>query len=223
MDATQRHADESTAQRARDRLTERRLADTGRAHEREDRARATTSDVGEPTLLTELADGEVFDDPILHVLESFVVGVEDATRFDDVQCVVGAHRPRDVGQPVQVCADPPVLGGLLRGALEPAELALRLLADGVRHAGLVDLLAELVGGVFPAFLAELLADRRHLLAQDHLALSLLEVVRHLAPDALLHIDLASVSFAQARTISRRASTSVVSRTSTLRSKLMSGE
>ena len=51
----------------------------------------------------------------------------------DVEVVVGARRPRHVDQPVEVGADPAVLGRLLARALEPAELASRP-ARGRRRA-----------------------------------------------------------------------------------------
>src|SRR5206468_9593842 len=76
--AAERHAHELAAERPRDRLADRRLAGAGRADEREDGARLA---VGlDAPLLAQLADGDVLDDAVLHVLEPGVVGVEHLTR-----------------------------------------------------------------------------------------------------------------------------------------------
>ena len=75
--------DELAPERARDRLAERRLADAGRADEAEDRA-------GDVVL--QLRDGEVLDDPLLHLLEVVVVLVEDAPRLLEVEVVLGRLR-----------------------------------------------------------------------------------------------------------------------------------
>ena len=80
------------------------------------------------------------------------------------------------------------LAGLLAHALEAAELALGLLAHGLGHAGLVDLGAVLLDdrGVV---LAQLAADRLHLLAQEVLALLLLGAGLDVLADALAHLQL----------------------------------
>ena len=59
---------------------------------------------------------------------------------------------------------------------KPAQLLARLILDLLRHAGLGDRLVELghLGGLALLALAELALDRRHLLAQQHLALALVE-------------------------------------------------
>ena len=66
-----REAHELPSERVRDRVAERRLADTGRADEAEDLA---------GDLVAQLRDGEVLDDPVLHLLEVEVVGVEHLAR-----------------------------------------------------------------------------------------------------------------------------------------------
>ena len=93
------------------------------------------------------------------------------------------------------------LAALLARALEAAELALGLLAHVVGHAGLVDLRAVLVGDR-AVVLAELAADRLHLLAQHVLALllggALLDVVADAAADLQLGQALALERRARAR-------------------------
>ena len=68
------------------------------------------------------------------------------------------------------------------------ELALGLLAHGLRHAGLLDLRAVLLDDG-ALVLAELLADRLHLLAQEVLALLLLGARLDVVADALAHLHL----------------------------------
>ena len=177
-----------------------------------------------PRSLPELPDGQVLDDPVLHVLEPVVVGVEDGARLGDVEAVVGAEaHGTSISQSSYVRIHP-CSGDCseVRSSRPSSRSACSRTASGM--PGSVDLLAELVGGVFPAAIAELLADRRHLLAEDQLALALLEVLATPRRGCVSFTSIsASVSFAQARTISSRASTSIVSRTSTFRSKLRSGE
>src|SRR5919202_1731383 len=61
-----------------------------------------------------------------------------------IEPLLRALRPRHRDQPVEVAADHRRLARLLAHSLEPAELALRLLADVVGHPGLVDLGAVLL-------------------------------------------------------------------------------
>ena len=98
-----------------------------------------------------------------------MVGVEHLARGRRVEPLVRAVAPRHRQQPVEVGADHRRLAAGLAHALEPAELALGLLADVVGHLRLVDLRLVLLDhrGVV---LAQLLADRLHLLAQEVLAL-----------------------------------------------------
>src|SRR5207247_537870 len=66
--------------------------------------------------------------------------------------------------------------------------ALRLLLDGLRHAGLGDLLPVLVGDG-PLVLAQLLADRVQLAAEEVVALLLLRAGLDVLADALAHLEL----------------------------------
>ena len=118
-----------------------------------------------------------------------MVLVQDLPGLRDVQVVLGADVPRHVEEPVEVRADPALLGRLLGCPLKPRELALRLRTDVLRHVRLGDPLAVLLDDVLLGALAELLADRVHLLAQDVVALLLVEALLDLLADLLLHTDL----------------------------------
>ena len=117
-----------------------------------------------------------------------MVGVEHLAGADGVEHLVGGLGPRHGDQPVEVGADHRRLAGALAGALEPPELALGLLADLVGHAGFFDLRAVLLDdrGVV---LAQLLADRVHLLAQEVLALLVLGALGDVVVDALADLEL----------------------------------
>ena len=78
--AAEGDADELAAERAGDGLAQRRLADAGRADEREHGARAAAADDLQAALGATAAHGEVLDDAVLHVVEAVVVGVEDLAR-----------------------------------------------------------------------------------------------------------------------------------------------
>ena len=117
-----------------------------------------------------------------------MVLVEDLPRVRRVEPLLRALRPWHGEQPVEVAADDGGLGRLLADALEAAELALGLLGHGLRHSGLGDLRAVLVddGRVV---VAELLADRLELAAQDVLALLLLDAGLDVLADAAAHLHL----------------------------------
>ena len=107
--ATERDANELAPEGARDGLAERRLADAGGSDQRQDRARTATARLHETALGAELPDREVLEDPVLHVSQPFVVGVEHRPSFRDVEVVIRLRGPRHVEQPVEVGADPAVL------------------------------------------------------------------------------------------------------------------
>ncbi len=108
--AADRNPRELAPEAARDRVAERGLADPGRPDEAQDLP-------GHVAL--QLRDGEVLDDPLLHLLEVEVVLVEDLPCVVEVEVVLGHLGPRQAEDPVQVRADDPVLGGGRRQLLEP--------------------------------------------------------------------------------------------------------
>ena len=98
-----------------------------------------------------------------------MIGIEHLACVIGVEPLLGALAPWHRDQPVEVAADHAGLAALLAHPLQAPELLLGLLAHRVGHASLLDLGAVLLHnrGVV---VAELLADRLHLLAQDVLAL-----------------------------------------------------
>ena len=185
-DAAERHAHELASERTGDRLADRGLAGAGRADEGQDRAGLLVR--LDPALLAQLAHGDVLDDPVLDVLEARVVGVEHLARVRGVEPLLGALAPRHGEDPVEVVADHRGLGRAVALALEPAELALGLLAHLLGQLRLRDLRAVLLddGGVV---LAELLPDRLQLAAQDVLALLLRGALLDVVADAAAHLHL----------------------------------
>ena len=133
--------------------------------------------------LAELGSGDVLDDAVAHVLETGVVLVQDLARVLRVEALLGALAPRHREQPVEVVADHRRLGRLVAHALEPRELAVGLDLDVLGHLGLGDLLPVLLDDR-SLVLAQLLADRVELAAQDVLALLLLDSGLDVVLDAL---------------------------------------
>ena len=185
-DAAERHPHELAVERARDRLADRRLAGAGRPDQGQDRARPLV--VRDPAVLAELAHREVLDDAVLDVVEPGVVGVEHFPRADRVERLVAPLRPRHGDEPVEVRADHRGLAARVAHRLEAPQLALGLRPHVLGHAGFLDLRAVLVDDG-ALVLAELLADRVHLLAEEPLALLLLRALLDVVADAAPHLQL----------------------------------
>ena len=162
--AAEADADELAVHGARDRLTERGLADAGRPDKAEDRRLAVRR---------ELANGEIFDDPALDLLQPEMILVEDAARRRDVDRRLLGQRPRQVHQPIEVGPHHAVLARGLRHALQPAQLLARLIVDLLRHMRVGDRLFEFgdLGRLSLVRFAKLALNRRHLLAQQDLAVA----------------------------------------------------
>ncbi len=100
-----------------------------------------------------------------------MVCVEDLARMVRIEALGRALAPRHRQEPVEVGPDHRGLARLAH-PLQSAELSLGLIAHLVRHPRFVDL-APIVVDDRALVLAELLADRLELLAQEVLALLLL--------------------------------------------------
>ncbi len=188
VQAAEADADELAPERAGDRLADRGLAGARRADQGEDRPVGAAVLLALAALFAQLADGDELGDPFLHVLEAGVVGVQHLAGVDRVQPLLGALAPGHRDQPVQVAADHRGLGRLLALALEPAQLLLGLLGDRLRHLRLGDLVFVL-GDQVGLVLAQLLADRLHLLAQEVLSLLFLGAGLDVLADLGAHLRL----------------------------------
>ena len=175
MRAAEADADEFAAGGAGDALPERGLADAGRADKAQDRAAA---------LRVELVDRQVFEDAPLDLGEPEMVGVEDAAGLGDVDRLAGLDRPRQLDQPFEIGARHRIFAGRLGHPLEPGELALGVLLDLGRHLRLGDLFRELgdLLALGVVALAQFLLDRLHLLAQQELALAVVDLFLGLLAD-----------------------------------------
>ena len=147
----------------------------------------------------------------------------------DVEVVVGALAPRQLEHGVEpACGSsraPCSARACARAGRSPARSPSTVASvERVLLDELGELRAVVVDEVLVvAVLAQLLADRAHLLAQQELALVLLHALGHVLADPLVDSSSsASASLAQSSTFSTRASTSMVSSSSTLRSKERSG-
>ena len=180
-DAAKRHADELAARRLGDRLADRGLAGSRRTDQREDDAGPAR--VGHPALAPELAHRQVLGDALLHLVEPLVVGVEHFARVNGIEPLLGALRPGHRQQPVEVGADGRRLRVRVAQARQARRFAIGLLTDRLGHAGVRDLLPVVVRGR-ALVLAQLLADRVHLLAQEVVALLLLGAALDVLADPL---------------------------------------
>ena len=176
--AAHRDALEPALEGGRDRAPERSLADARRPDEAQDRA---------ARVRLQAPDGEELDDAVLDALDVVVVGVEHLARVAEVEVVLGRRVPRQRRDPLEIVADHAVLGRRLRQPLEPRELAVGDLAHLLGQLDLRELLAQLLDlGLGRVALPELLLDRLELLAQQVLALGLVELGLHLGLDARAH-------------------------------------
>ena len=132
----------------------------------------------------------------------------------DVDRLLRRQRPGQLDQPVEIGADHAGFGGGLRHPLVAAKLLARLAVRLRRHVGLGDGLGQLGDFLRLAVaFAELALDGRHLLAQDRLALALVESRLGLLADFVAeaqHLDalgqmLRNLVDAQARSIVSRIS------------------
>src|SRR5216683_101856 len=126
-----------------------------------------------PALLPELLDGEVFEDPVLDLLQVKVVLVQHLSGAPNVDGPATQLAPGQARHPVEIREDHAVFRRGRRDAGEPAQLTLRL----IREAGLLDPAAELDHLTVAPILPELLLNGPELLAQEVLALLLREPLR----------------------------------------------
>ena len=190
--AAEGDADELAAERARDRLAERGLADAGRPDEREHGTGAAAADDLQAALGAAGAHGEVLDDAVLHVVQAVVVGVEHLARGGDVGVVLGASRSTAARARCRArCGSSRPRGSGRSRARACRPRAARPRAPSSGRSAALDAGAVVVGAV-GLVLAELLADRGELLAQQELALALVHALADVVADLLGDLELGEV-------------------------------
>ena len=133
------------------------------------------------------ADGQEFEDALLHILQAVVVAIQDAACPLEIQLVGRVLAPGQDRDPVQIVAGH---GVFRRARLQHAQLVHLLfdpLARLLRQRERFDPLVEAVDlrGTVVLSDTELLLDRLELLAQKELALLLVHLLLDRAPDLLL--------------------------------------
>ena len=162
VDATEADAHEPAAGRFGDALPQRCFAHARWPNEAQDRAFARR---------VQLSHREIFEDALLHFLETEMILVQNAPRLGNVDGRFGLCGPGQFGQPIEVGAHHRRLTGAVGHPGETFEFLVRSFVDIGRHAGIDNRLLELVdfSGAFAAF-AQLVLDDAHLLTQQVFAI-----------------------------------------------------
>ena len=139
--------------------------------------------------------GQVFQNPLLDLLQAVVIGVEDFLGQPDVLFDPGPFLPRDRQHPVQVVADHGGFGRHRRHGFQLFQLAQGLFPCFLGKLGFLDFLLDF-GGFVAAVLgfAQFLLDRLELFVQIVLALGLLHLSLDPVADLLLNLQNADFGF-----------------------------
>src|SRR5262249_53317397 len=151
-------------------------------------------------LVGALLHGEIFDDPLLDLLQAEVIVVENLLGKLEVLLDLGLLVPRDRQEPVEVVAHHSGFRRHRRHLPELLELVRRLLARLLRELGLLDLVFDLGQLVLALLVAELLLDRLHLLVKKKLALGLLHLAFDAGADALVDLQHRNLAVDQAEAL-----------------------
>jgi hypothetical protein len=132
-DAAQTHADELATGGARYRLSQRRLADTGRANQAQNR-RLQAVDA--------LLHGKILDDPFLDLFQTPVIGVEDLSSRRKILADSRPFAPRKTDQRLDEIAHHCRFGRHRRHQLELSEFRLRLGKPFLAHPAVLTFLSS---------------------------------------------------------------------------------
>ena len=180
VQATEAHAHELAAHRTSDRLAERRLTNSWRAGEAEDRALH---------LRGELAHREILNDALLHLLQTVVIVGEHLGRLLDLNAIFGGDVPRHRDQPINVCTNHTNLWRCRRDAAHAVELLECARLNVFGHARGFNLLAQLIRlRLLRILFAKFALDRLELFAQEVFALTLIHLGAHLRLDLPLDLE-----------------------------------
>ena len=114
--------------------------------------------------------------------------LEDLCRLFQIERLFGALVPRQLGDGLEVGANDLRLHRFAPGALQPRQLAIDLFASRLRQLQRIEPLLEVIGLRRLSLFTQLLANRLHLLAQQHLALPFTELFLDLRLDVFLRVD-----------------------------------
>ena len=178
VQAAQRNTAELAAQRRGHRLAQRGLTHARRAIEAEDRRFEVA---------LELDDGQVLQQPLLHLVQTEMVVIELFAGALEVEVVLRHVVPRQFQQQLQVGHLHRIFG---HGGIQPLDL-LQLLLEGFAHLRgpvlLLGLLAHLLD-VGVGAVAQLVLNRAHLLLEVVVALLLVDLLLDLLLDLVLQLD-----------------------------------
>ena len=183
--AAERHANEFTAGCLGNGFAERGFANAGRPNEAEDR----------PFHLVGAAlHGKIFDNPFLHLVETEVIGIENALREGQITLDLALYAPWQAQQPIEIVAHD---GGFRRHRAHLPKLldfGFSALAGFLRELGVLDLLLEIANFVALLAVAQFLLNGLHLLIQIVFALGLLHLALDAAADALFNLEHGNLAF-----------------------------
>ena len=177
--AAKRHPDEFTPRCLGNRLAKRGFADTRRADKAQDGARQ---------FISALLNGQIFNNPLLDLLQTEMISIEQGLRAGKVLLDLRALAPWQRQHPVEIIADNRCLSRHRRHLAQLLQFRKRLFARFLRKLGLVDPVFELAEFVLAFLVAEFLLDRLHLLVEVIFALGLLHLALDARADALFDLQ-----------------------------------
>src|SRR2546423_7145550 len=176
--ATQRHAHELAAERSRDRPTKRSLSYARRSDQAENLA------IESPD---ERHDGNEVEYSVLDLVETVVVGIENAACMGDIQHFVGALGPRNGDDPVYEISCNRKFRRHRWHSPQLSQLAQSPFLHDLGQGFFSDLRIEL-GEIVPLIFAQLLVDDPQLLLEIELPLVLEHGAAHVIVDFTLQTE-----------------------------------
>src|SRR5204863_510634 len=133
---------------------------------------------------------------VLHVIQAVVIVLQDLRGALQVERLLRPLVPGQLGHGLEVRTDHLRFHGIAIRPLQPLQLALDLLLGGLGKVQRPEALPQLVHLDHLVLFPELLADRLQLLSQEHLPLTLAQLLLHLRLDLLLRVQHISLNSAR---------------------------
>ena len=139
-------------------------------------------------MLAQLTHRQELENLIFDVLETVVILLENLRGLLEIERLLNARIPRQLRDRLEVGANYLGFHGFPTSAFQARQLAIHFLARRFRQLERIEPLLQIVrlGRLF--FFAELLADSLHLLAQQHLALTLAQFFLDLSLNVFLSVE-----------------------------------